>query len=72
MSFPRPRCSSREDSRGLLDQGLIDVCGLGSQRRILTGTVPCALNSSIWGDHSPAVVSAPGASRYPTVNLTLP
>ena len=71
MSFPRPGCSSREDSRGLFDQGLIDVCGLGSQRRILTGTVPCALNSALRGDHCPAVGSAPGASWDLTLTLTL-
>ena len=62
MSFPRPGCSSREDSGGLLDQGPINVCVLDSQRRILTGTVPSALNSALRGDDYPAVCSAPGAS----------
>ena len=57
MSFPWPGCSCREDAGGLFDQGLIDVCGLGSQRWILTGTVPCALNSVLRGDHCPAVGS---------------
>ena len=46
MSFPRPGCSSREDCGGLLDQGLFDLCDRGSQRGILTGTVPCALTRS--------------------------
>ena len=71
MSFPWPGCSCREDAGGLFDQGLIDVCGLGSQRRILTGTVPCALNSVLRGDHCPAVGSAPGASWDLTLTLTL-
>ena len=72
MSFPRPGCSSREDSGGLLDQGLIDVCGLDSQGGTLTGTVPCALNSALRGDHCPAVSSAPGTSWDLTLTLTLP
>ena len=41
-------------------RGPIDVCGVGSRRGILTGTVPCALNSALRGDHCPAVSSAPG------------
>ena len=72
MSFPWPGCSCREDAGGIFDQGLIDVCGLGSQRWILTGTVPCALNSVLRGDHCPAVGSAPGASWDLTLTLTLP
>ena len=36
------------------------MCGRGSQRGILTGTVPCALNSALRGDHCPAVGSGPG------------
>ena len=72
MSFPRPGCSSREDSGGLLEQGLIDVCGLGSKRGILTGTVPCALNLALQGDHCPAVGSVPGTSWELTLTLTLP
>ena len=31
----------------LLDQGPINVCGLGSQRLILTGTLPFALNLAL-------------------------
>ena len=46
------------------------MCGRGSQRGILTGTVPCALNSALRGDHGPAVGSAPGASW--DIILTLP
>ena len=72
MSFHRPGCSSRENSRGLLDQGLIDVCGLGSQIGILTGTVPCALNSALRGDLCTAVGSAPGASWDLPLTLILP
>ena len=60
--FPRPASPAREDSGGLLDQGPIEVCGRGSQRRILAGTVPCALNSALRGDHCPVVCSVPGAS----------
>ena len=31
-------------------RGPIDVCGVGSRRGILTGTVPCALNSALQRD----------------------
>ena len=48
------------------------MCGLGSQRGILSGTVPCALNSALRGDHCPAVGSAPGTSWDLTKTLTLP
>ena len=48
------------------------MCGRGSQRGILTGTVPCALNSALRGDHCPAVGSAPGTSWDLTLTLTLP
>ena len=54
------RLQSREDSGGLLDQGRIDMCGLGSQRGILTGMVTCALNLAFHGDHDLPVCSAPG------------
>ena len=48
------------------------MCGRGSQIGILTGTVPCALNSALRGDHCPAVGSAPGTSGDLTLSLTLP
>ena len=48
------------------------MCGRGSQRGILTGTVPCALNSVLRGDHCPAVGSAPGTFWDLTLTLTLP
>ena len=48
------------------------MCGRGSQRGILTGTVPCALNSALRGDHCPAVGSAPGTSWDLTLTLNLP
>ena len=48
------------------------MCGLGSQRRILIGTIPCALNLALRGDHCPAVGSMPGASWDLTLTLTLP
>ena len=48
------------------------MCGRDSQRGIRTGTVPCALNSALRGDHCPAVGSAPGTSWDLTVTLTLP
>ena len=48
------------------------MCGRGSQRGILTGTVPCAVNSALRGDHYPAVGSAPGTSWDLTLTLTLP
>ena len=47
------------------------MCGRGSQRGILTGTVPCALNSALRADHCPAVGSAPGTSWDLTITLTL-
>ena len=68
--FPGPTAAAREESGGFLDQGPIDVCGLGSQSRIMTGTVPCALKSALWGDLCPAVGLAPGASRDLTLSLT--
>ena len=48
------------------------MCGRGSQRGILTGTVLCALNSALRGDHCPAVGSAPGTSWDLTLTLPLP
>ena len=60
VSFPKPGYSSREGSGGLYDQGRINVYGLGSQKGIVTGTVPSALNSAHRGDHCPAVGSGPG------------
>ena len=69
--FPGRVAAPREDSGGLHDQGPIDMCDLGSQRRILTVTVSCALNSPLRGDHCPAVGSGPGASWDLTLTLTL-
>ena len=65
-------CRSPVDSGGLLDRGRNNMCGRGSQRGILTGTVPCALNLALRGDHCPAVGSAPGTSWYLTLTLNLP
>ena len=48
------------------------MCGRGSQRVILTGTVPCALYSALRGDHCSAVGSAPGTSWDLTLTLNLP
>ena len=48
------------------------MCGHGSQREILIGTVPCARNSTLRGSHCPAVGSAPGTSWDLTLTLTLP
>ena len=70
--FPGPAAPARDDSGGLLDQGPIEVCGRGSQRWILAGTVPCALNSAFRGDHCPCVCSVPGASWDLTRTLTVP
>ena len=47
MSFPRMGGSFQKGFRGPLDQKPIDVCGHGSQRRILNVTVRCALNSAL-------------------------
>ena len=55
---PRPRRNS--------------MCGRGSQRGILTGTVPCALNSALRGDNCTAVGLAPGSAGDLTLTLTLP
>ena len=68
--FPGRAAADPEDSGGLLDQGPIDVCDLGSQTLILTCTLPCVLNSALRGDHCPTVGSAPGVSW--DLNLTLP
>ena len=48
------------------------MCGLGSQRLILTLTLPCALNSALGEDYCPGVRSATGASWDLTLTLTLP
>ena len=39
--FPGQAAAAPEDSRSLLDQGPINVHGLGSQRLILGATIPC-------------------------------
>ena len=52
-------------------RGPIDVCGVGSRRGILTGTVHCALNSALRGDHCPVVSSAPGDLWGLTLTLNL-
>ena len=72
MSFPRMGGSFQKGFRGPLDQKPIDVCGHGSQRRILNVTVRCALNSALRGDQCPAVGSAAGASWDLTLPLTIP
>ena len=48
------------------------MCGCGSQRGILTGTVFCALKSALRGVHCIAMGSAPGTSWELTLSLTLP
>ena len=70
--FPGPAAAARKDSGGLLDHGRNNICGLGSQRGILTDNVPCAFNSPLGGDHSPAVGLAPGTPWDLTLTLTLP
>ena len=70
--FPGPAAAAREDSGGLLDQGPNELCGLGSQREILSGSLPCALKSALRGNHCPGVFSATGSSWYLTQTLTLP
>ena len=72
MSFPRLAEFAQKDALVLPDQGPIESGGLGSQRLMLTGTLPCALNSALRGDHCTAVGSAPGASLDLTLTLTLP
>ena len=47
------------------------MCGCGSKRGILTGTVHCALKSALRGDHCTAVGSATGTSWDLTLTLTL-
>ena len=48
------------------------MSGLGSQKQIRKGTVPCALTSALQGDHCPAVGSVPKTSWHLTLTLTLP
>ena len=72
MSFPMPGCTCPRGFRRSPRPGPIEVCGRGSQRRILAGTVPCALNSALRGDHCPGVCSVPGASWDLTLTLTVP
>ena len=54
------------------DQGPIDLGGLGSQRLILTGTLPCALNLAFQGVHFTSVGSVPRAFSNLTLTGTLP
>ena len=68
----RPGCSCPGGFRRPPRPGPMDVCGLGSQSMILTGTLPCALHSALRGDFCPAERSAPGASWDLTLTLTLP
>ena len=85
MSFLRPGCSCPIGFRRLFYQGPIDVCGLGSQRRILTSTVPCALNSAfvetmtlLWVRRleilgaNPNPKPNPTPNRDPPPNLSMP
>ena len=69
---PRPGCSCPGGFRRPPRPGPMDVCGLGSQSMILTGTLPCALHSALRGDFCPAVRSAPGASWDLTLTLSPP
>ena len=68
----RPGCSCPGGFQRPPRPGPMDVCGLGSQSMILTGTLPCALHSAVRGDHCSAGRSAPGGSWDLTLTLTLP
>ena len=71
LSFPNPAAAPERIPEASSTRGPIDVCGVGSRRGILTGTVPCALNSALRGDHCPAVSSAPGDLWGLTLTLNL-
>ena len=72
MSLFRPGCSCPRGFQRPPRPGADRHVLPWQPKRILTGTVPCTLNSALLGDHCPAVGSAPGASWDLTLNLTLP
>ena len=76
MSFHRPGCSLPNAFRSLLHQRPIDVCGLGSQRGILNGNVPCALiqpftktTTLLWVQHLELLGVNPNPNPTRTGNL---
>ena len=72
MSFPRPGCICPRGFLSLRDQQPKELCGLGSKRLILTGTLPCALNLDLRGDNCSTVGSLPGTSWDLNLTVTLP
>ena len=63
--------AARDDAGGLPNQWPIELSGLGTQRLILTGTLPCALHSALQEYNCTAVGSAPGASWDLSLTLTV-
>ena len=74
--FPGQAVAAREDSGGLLDRGPIDVCGLGRQRLVLTGTLPvpstqpCGEKTVLLGVR-PLTLLGPNPNPNPTPTRTL-
>ena len=69
---PTPGFSCPRGLRRPFDQGPIEVCDLGSQRRILTGTVQCDLKRAFRGDDCHVVGSGPGAAWDLNLTVTVP
>lgn len=69
--FKSPAATALEDSTGLTEECPIQLSGLGNQRLFLTGSLHCALRSTLPGDDCTAVGSTPGDSWDLTLNLTV-
>ena len=66
-----PSVSTREYFWDLPEERPIELCGLGTQRLILTGILPCVLHSALHGDKCSVGVSVPAASWDLILTLTL-
>ena len=69
--FPSPKQMPERILEAPSTRGL-STCVALAAKGILTGTVRCAFNSALRGDHCPTVGSAPGATWDLTLTLTLP
>ena len=69
--FKSPDATALEDSTGLPEECPIQLSGLGNRRLFLTGSLRCALRSTLRGDDCTAVDSVPGDYWDLTLNLTI-
>ena len=69
--FQSVSVSTREYFWGLPKERPVQLSGLGTQRLILTGTLPCVLHSALHGDKCTVGVSVAGASWVLSLTLTI-